>query len=49
MPSPDQPDIVVSSQIIAQLDKPGPWERQFQTHVEDLEGSISCLCPPFSS
>ncbi|KAI0731920.1 cyclin-like protein [Fomitopsis betulina] len=37
MPSPDQPDIVVSSQIIAQLDKPGPWERQFQTHVEDLE------------
>lgn len=42
-PSPDRPDVAVSNQIIAQLDKPGAWERRFQTHVEDLEGSGDCL------
>ena len=42
-PSSDRPDIAVSNQIIAQLDKPGAWERRFQAHVEDLEGLGDCL------
>ncbi|KZT73927.1 cyclin-like protein [Daedalea quercina L-15889] len=36
-PSRDRPDAAVGSQIVAQLNKPGAWERQFQSHVEDLE------------
>lgn len=45
-PSPDRPDVAVSNQIIAQLDKPGAWERQFQTRVEDLEGAGDYLIFP---
>lgn len=35
--SPERPGSNSSQQIAETLGKPGPWERQFQTQVQDLE------------
>ena len=37
--SPEQPGHNNSHQIAATLGKPGNWEQQFQTQVQDLQGA----------